>query len=170
MPSLIHQTTGTVHVDATTVDLAGEELVVEFQPEWTGGNGLVAADPAGDGARILCGQEIGRVTVTAQLWDDKPPPVDDMDTWQDVAEVSVAWRSPFVDFGADGQEGDSARQLDLPGPDDYRLRVHGRHRDDGDPRAADGPVEEYLIQVWAAPYDTGHVIKCTSRTAHYWRR
>ncbi|MGW1194853.1 hypothetical protein ACWD4B_03170 [Streptomyces sp. NPDC002536] len=147
MPSLIRQTFATVVVDASTVDLAGDELVVEFEPEWTG-NGLVEADPAGDGARILCGQEIGTVAVTAQLWDGAPPPADDLDTWQDAAEVSVAWRSPFIDFGTTGEGDDPAHRLGLPGPGTYRLRVHGRHRDDGDPRGDDEPMEEYLIQVW----------------------
>ncbi|MEU7166247.1 hypothetical protein AB0A70_16595 [Streptomyces morookaense] len=168
MPVLIRQTSGTVHVDASTVDLAGAELVVEFEPEWTG-NGLVEADPAGDGARILCGQEIGSIAVTAQLWDGAPPPVDDPGSWQDAAEVSVAWHSPFVDFGTTGDGDDPAHRLALPGPGTYRLRVHGRHRDDGDPREDEDPQEEYLIQVWAAPDDVADVIKATSETARGWR-
>ncbi|MBL1098532.1 hypothetical protein [Streptomyces coffeae] len=99
MAQLIHHTvTSDVHVDATTIDLAGEDLLVEFEPEWAD-NGLVEADPDGDGARILCGQEIGHIAVAAQLWDTVPPLPDDIDEWQDIAEVSIVWRSSFIDFG-----------------------------------------------------------------------
>ncbi|MFJ9417679.1 hypothetical protein ACIRPT_26425 [Streptomyces sp. NPDC101227] len=168
MPAPIRQTSSTVHVDATAVDLCGEDLVVEFEPEWTA-NGLVEADPDGDGARILTGQEIGRIHVTAQLWDGRPPLSDDNDTWQDIAEVSVAWRSAFLDFGTTGADEDSAQQIALPGPGDYRLRVHGRHRDDGDPRDDRDPLEEYLIQIWPASPAADRVIRTTSSTAARWR-
>ncbi|WP_171165564.1 hypothetical protein [Streptomyces sp. I05A-00742] len=172
MAQLIQGTTAqSVFVDASTIDLVGEDLVVEFQPEWNC-NALVEADPDGDGARVLCGQEIGSVTVTAQLWDALPPLPDDLDHWQDIAEVSVAWRSPFIDFSAsdEGNCGDPAKRLELPGPGDYRLRVHGRNRDDGDPRGDGDPVEEYLIQMWPAPYDEPAMLRATSLTGAYWRR
>ncbi|CAL9605896.1 hypothetical protein SUDANB176_05529 [Streptomyces sp. enrichment culture] len=133
-----------VFIDASTVDLVDEDLVAEFEPEWTD-NGLVEAAPPGDsGIRILCGQEIGTVAVTAELWD-APPPLDP-EGWQDVAEISVAWPSVVMDFGTTDPGGADA--LDLPGPGAYRVRVHGRNRDDGDPRDDHDPVEEYLIQVW----------------------
>uniref|UniRef100_A0AAU2UZI6 Uncharacterized protein n=1 Tax=Streptomyces sp. NBC_00003 TaxID=2903608 RepID=A0AAU2UZI6_9ACTN len=35
--------------------------------------------------------------------------------------------------------------MTLPGPGSYRLLVHGKNRDDGD------PVETYLLQLWPAP-------------------
>ncbi|MFF4191647.1 hypothetical protein [Nonomuraea sp. NPDC001831] len=166
MPSLIRRASAQVFVDASTVDLTGEELVAEFEWDMTA-TGLVQADPGGDGARVVCGQEIGDVGVTAELWDAAPPLA--ADDWQDVAEVSVAWRSAFMDFATtDGGENPAA-QLELPGPDDYRLRVHGRNRDDGDPRDDDAPVEEYLIQVWPAPQAGPVTAKSTSRTAATWR-
>ncbi|MFI7445829.1 hypothetical protein [Nonomuraea indica] len=145
-------------MDASTVDLAGESLVTEFEPDWTV-TGLVDADPDGDGARILCGQEIGDIVITAELWDDSPPST--MDAWQDVAEVSVAWRSAFMDFGTTDSGEDPTKRLELLGPGDYRLRVHGRNRDDGDPRRDDDAVEEYLIQVWPAPQDRPVMVKST---------
>jgi hypothetical protein len=167
MTQPLHRATAPqVHVDATTIDLAGEELVVEFEPQWTA-NALVEADPDGDGARILCGQEIGSVAVTAELWAVTPPL--DAEGWQDVSEVSVMWRSAFIDFGTTGQGDDPNKRLDLPGPGDYRLRVHGRNRDDGDPRGDSDPVEEYLIQVWPGPIAEPAVHKATSQTAAYWR-
>jgi hypothetical protein len=93
-----------VHVDATTIDLAGQDLVVEFEPEWDS-NALVEVDPDGDGARILTGQEIGTIHVTMQLWDDTPPLPEDLDTWQDAAGVSqpsvlrglpLSWAAPVL--------------------------------------------------------------------------
>ncbi|WP_255950829.1 hypothetical protein [Streptomyces odontomachi] len=162
------QTSSTVFVDATSVDLCGEDLVVEFEPRWTD-DGLVEVDPDGDAARILTGQEIGEIHVTAQLWDGPPPLPDDLDAWQDISEVSAAWRSAFLDFGTTGTAENPAERLSLPGPGDYRLRVHGRHRDDGDPRDTDQPVEEYLIQLWPAPQAEAHVIRSTSATAAGWR-
>ncbi|MEU6669100.1 hypothetical protein [Streptomyces sp. NPDC046727] len=49
----------------------------------------------------------------------------------------------------------------------YRLRVHARHRDEGE----DYPVEQVLIQVWTArqPDTTTVVHKTTSRTGALWR-
>jgi hypothetical protein len=167
VPQPLHHTETSVAVDASTVDLAGEDLVVEFEPEWTG-NGLVEADPDGDGARILCGQEIGTILVTAQLWDAAPTP--DIDGWQDVAEVSTAWRSAFMDFGTTDEGDNPACRLDLPGPGDYRIRVHGTNRDDGDPRTAADPIEHYLIQVWPAPAAPPVIHKAASAYGARWRR
>ncbi|MFJ2203445.1 hypothetical protein ACIQPP_48440 [Streptomyces violaceusniger] len=167
MSALMHATSATVFVDATTIDLVGESTVVEFKPDWTS-NALVAPDPSGDGARILTGQEIGDMAVTAQLWDSEPPLVDHLDDWQDVAEVSVAWRSPYIDFSTDSEEPTPAQRLELPDPGDYRLRVHGRRRDEGDDREEDDPEEEYLIQVWPAPHGIERVIRTTSATARHW--
>ncbi|MGP3915975.1 NUDIX domain-containing protein [Nonomuraea sp. 10N515B] len=135
--------------------------MTEFEPDWSA-TGLVDADPEGDGARILCGQEIGDIVIIAELWEDAPPLT--ADGWQDIAEVSVAWRSAFMDFGTTGDE-DLAKRLELPGSGDYRLRVHGRNRDDGDPREDSDPVEEYLIQVWSAPQDQPITVTSTSETA-----
>jgi hypothetical protein len=167
MPTLIHRASAEVGVDASAIDLTGESLVTEFEPDWTA-TGLVDADLDGDGARIARGQEIGGIAVAAELWDAAPPPTPD--GWQDVAEVSVAWQSAFMDFGTTGSGEDPAKRLEMPGPGDYRLRVHGRNRDDGDPREDDDPVEEYLIQVWPAPRAEPTAVKSTSRTAALWRR
>ncbi|MEV6911235.1 hypothetical protein [Amycolatopsis sp. NPDC051071] len=167
MPTLIRRTSAEVWVDASTVDLTGESLVTEFEPDWTA-TGLVDADPDGDGARILCGQEIGDIVVTTELWDDAPPLT--ADGLQDVAEVSIAWRSAFMDFGTTDSGEDPTKRLEVPGPGDYRLRVHGHNRDDGDPREDDDPAEEYLIQVWPAPLDKPATVKSTSETATLWRK
>ncbi|MEU0156873.1 hypothetical protein [Micromonospora fulviviridis] len=165
MPNLIQRTTvPDVFVDASTIDLTGESLIAEFEPEWNT-NGLVEADPDGEGVRIICGQETGHIAVTAELWDSAPPL--DADGWQDIAEVSTAWASRIMDFGTT-TKGEDASVLRLPGPGDYRLRVHGKNRDDEDPRSDTDPVEEYLIQVWPAPRTGPQTIKSTSRTAAGW--
>ncbi|MGP4087271.1 hypothetical protein [Streptomyces sp. KR55] len=166
MAQLIQAASSSVHVDASTVDLVDEDLAVEFEPDWAD-TGLVAAAPDGGVARVLCGQELGTVMVTAQLWDGAPPP--EPEDWQDVGEVSVAWHGSLLDFGTTGGGDDPARQLHLPGPGDYRLRVHGRHRDDGDPREPDAPMEEYLIQMWPAPHSAPQLIKATGETSALWR-
>jgi hypothetical protein len=147
-----------VAVDASAIEIAGESTVVEFESAW-GAHLLVEADPDGEGLRILCGQEIGTIAVTAELWD--APPELDAESWQDVAEVATGWTSPMMDFGTTTWAEPSS-VLPVPEPGDYRVRVHGRNRDDGDPRNDDDPVEEYLIQVWAAPLAPGTVLKTTS--------
>lgn len=172
-----------VFVDASTVDVVGESLVVEFEAGFTD-NGLVEADPAGEGLRILCGQEIGTVGVSAELWDGEPPL--EAAAWQDVAEVSVAWRSAFMDFATNWQESDDeASRLPLGTgagsgagagagvAGTYRVRVHGRNRDGGYPRADGAPREEYHVQVWrAAPGEPAlpALLKATSATGARWRR
>ncbi|MDX3227526.1 hypothetical protein [Streptomyces sp. ME19-01-6] len=100
-------------------------------------NGLFEADPDGEGSRIMCGQEIGTISVTAELRDG-PSPLD-VEGWQDVAEVSASWESAFMDFGTTRREDAQEAELQLPGPGDYRVRAHGKNRDDGDPREGDDP-------------------------------
>lgn len=168
MPQLIHRAAvPDVGVDASTVDLVGASLVTEFEPDWTL-NGLVEADPDGEGVRVLCGQEIGTVAVTVELWDG-PPPLD-VEGWQDVAEVSVWWKSPWVDFGTTRREDDREAALRLPGPGDYRVRAHGTHRDDGNPREDGDPLETYLIQLWPAPVSEPTLRLATSETGALWRQ
>jgi hypothetical protein len=168
MPELLHRTTARVFVDAATVDLVAEDLVAEFEPEWET-NGLADADPGGDAVRVLCGQEIGSVTVTAELWD--APPGWEAEEWQDAAEISAVWTSAAVDFGTTttGEEPDPERcLLPLTGPGEHRFRVYGRHRDDGDPRDPGAPQEEYLIQIWRGPGGPPVLRKRTSLTAVSW--
>ncbi|RKN37189.1 hypothetical protein D7294_28645 [Streptomyces hoynatensis] len=156
-----------VFVDASTVEVTGESLVTEFAPDWTG-NGLVAADPeGGEGLRIVCGQEIGTVAVAAELWDG-PPPLD-LAGWQDVAEVSTSWESALLNFATTPRPDEEEAELRLPGPGDYRVRVHGRNRDDGDPREEGDPVEEYLIRLWPAPWGEPCLHKAASETGALWR-
>lgn len=160
-----------VFVDASSVDIVGESLVVEFEAGFTA-SGLVEADPGGDeGLRILCGQEIGTVGVSAELWDGEPPL--ESAGWQDVAEVSVAWESAFMDFATNWQESDDEAcrlPLGAEAAGTYRVRVHGRNRDGEDPRGDGEPREEYLVQVWRAAPGEPALLKATSATGAYRRR
>lgn len=154
MPVVLRRT-AEVFVDASTVDLVGESLVAEFEPDWDV-DGLAEADPDGEGVRVRCGRETGTVSVTCELWDRRPP----LRTapWQDVAEVSARWTSPYLDFGTTSRE-DPAHRLPVPAPGSYRFRVHGAHRDGDDPR------ETYLVQLWAAPPEEPASLKSTSGPA-----
>ncbi|UNO43554.1 hypothetical protein [Streptomyces sp. MST-110588] len=168
MPQLIRRATAPqVSIDASTVDLVDESLVAEFEPDWSH-NGLLDVHPDGGAAKILCGQEVGCIAVTAELWDGAPPL--DPGPWQDVAEMSVHWPSALLDFGTttEGAEETGSTALTLPGPGDYRVRVCGRNRDDGDPREDDAPVEEYLIQLWPAPTTGPEIHKATSKYGTLW--
>ncbi|MEU6218249.1 hypothetical protein ABZ845_12140 [Streptomyces sp. NPDC047022] len=168
MTGLVRQTSSHVHIDASTVDLLGADLSTDYQPEqWAGG--LIAADPSGDAVRIVCGQEIATVHITAQLWGGHPPlGAVDLETWQDIAEVSVDWQSLVLDFGTTGDGEDPSQQLVMPAPGSYRVRVSARNRDAGDPRDDSDPTEAMLIQVWQAPMEENRVIKQTSHTAQLW--
>ena len=168
MAGLMHQTSSQVHIDASTVDLLGADLSTDYQPEqWVGG--LLAADPSGEAVRILCGQEIATVHVTAQMWGERPAVgATDPEAWQDIAEVSVDWYSAMLDFGTTGDGQDAAQQMVMPGPGSYRMRVSARNRDDGDPGDDSRPTEALLVQVWQAPAEENRVIKQSSRTAHLW--
>jgi len=99
---------------------------------------VLEPDPApdGEGIRIICGQEIGTIRVTCELWDQQPPL--DADSWQDIAEISARWTSAFLDFGTTAQD-DPACRLSIPAPGAYRFRIHGTHRDGDDPRPATAP-------------------------------
>jgi hypothetical protein len=161
MPQMIHRATDPqVFVDASTIDLVDESLVAEFEPDWTI-NGLMDVSPEGGAVKILCGQEIATVTVIAELWDG-PPPLDS-ESWQDAAEMSVAWTNTTMDFATTATDENGPDVLHLPGPGDYRVRVHGRNRDEHD------PIETYLIQVWPAPHDKPALHKATSQTGEMWR-
>ncbi|MFJ8196891.1 hypothetical protein [Streptomyces sp. NPDC096152] len=114
MTGLVRETSSQVHIDAATVDLLGADLCTDHQPaQWVGG--LLAADPSGEAVRIVCGQEVAAIHVTAQLWDG-PPPLTGPEAWQDIAEVSVDWRSPMLDFGTTGDGRTSRSSWCCPSP------------------------------------------------------
>ncbi|OLZ68926.1 hypothetical protein AV521_19255 [Streptomyces sp. IMTB 2501] len=156
MPGVLHRATTDVFVDASTVDLVGESLVAEFEPDWTL-NGLAEAasdtdadcdtDSGEEGIHIVCGQEIGTVPVTCELWDHQPPLAPE--SWQDIAEISAHWASTFLGFGigTTGQDDVPDSRLPIRRPGTCRFRVHGVHRDGDDPRPDTAARETYLVQL-----------------------
>ncbi|GGX86932.1 hypothetical protein [Streptomyces hiroshimensis] len=159
-------------VDAGRIDLLDQSMA-DFEPDYSV-NGLVDTRPEGAAAAVITATETGDVTVTAELWDGPPQLL--ADAWQDVAEVQVHWPTGEpMEIGRGNSSLDEEPSLPLPGPGDYRIRVSGRHRDEPEPRDDDAPVEEYLIQVWAAAAGQGGaagapvVHKQTSRMGHQYR-
>ncbi|MGH8876770.1 MAG: hypothetical protein ACRD0P_05405 [Stackebrandtia sp.] len=146
MSTLIRETRAETFVSATTIDLVGDAMITEFEPDWDA-RPLISADPDGDGACIMTGHEIGYMTVTLQLWDADPPP-QASEAWEASGETSVFWASAFIDFSSDLEDEDPACRLDVPHPAPLRLRVHARHLGRQDPLPAGAEPEEYLIQVW----------------------
>ncbi|MFF2502474.1 hypothetical protein ACFVTY_03660 [Streptomyces sp. NPDC058067] len=167
MAQLLHGTSASdVAVDASTIDLAGESTLVEFDrggrsTGWPKRTRTAKVSVLCAGRRSGTSPSPPNRGTAHRRWT--------ADTWQDVAEISAAWQSPFMDFGTTDSGEDPAKRMEMPGPGDYRRRVHGRHRDAGDPRDAAAPVEEYLIQVWPAPHDEPALHKATSRTGELWR-
>ena len=161
---------GVVHTDYGQLDLLwGQGVGFDGDLDrWFAGqvNGLVGAAP-GDGLYLNLARRSGGSPVRITLEDDAPGPADD--PWEDVVEVSVT-----VPPGSDARWSTWANEtrgtLDLA-PGTYRVRVSARGRDAG--RAGelvDGPVDEYLLQLWEAPDEVDAVIRSTSANAAYWHR
>ncbi|AGM07110.1 hypothetical protein [Amycolatopsis keratiniphila] len=129
--------------------------------------GLLATAPGF--VAVTCGVHLGGITVTTETWDGPPEP--DLETWEDVAEVSVIW--PAGPIAVCGTEADGA--VDIPialplAPDgNYRVRDSVRHRDAGEDRGPDDPQEHHLIQIWPATPRQDELLKATDNTGALWR-
>lgn len=125
------------------------------------GTGLLAVTLSGPA--VVCGTHMGEVDVTVEVWDGAPEL--DADGWQDVAETALSWDGEAMAVWGDDEE----LPVPIPGPGTYRLRVSGRHRDDGEDRDEDDPVEEFLLQLWPAPPSAPQLHRAASDTSTYWR-
>jgi hypothetical protein len=127
-----------------------------------GGNGLIAVIPGL--AVVQAGTHTGDIQVTVDA-RSAPPPLD-LDTWQEVVEVSftsttgqvwlVEWAGPArTDLG----------NLTPAGPGSYRLRVHARGRDQAAaiPVPPEQPLEDHLIVSWPAAPSPERVYKHTDQ-------
>jgi hypothetical protein len=122
---------------------------------YAGGNGLVWGTNAA--AVVMTGLDSGHVPVTFGV-GDKAPALD-LDSWDDVVEVSV--------MITDGRlmvcspPGDHLDEVPIPKAEQeahaYRVRVHARGRDAGreaefiDADEGQEMVEEYQVLFWPAP-------------------
>lgn len=120
-------------------------------PDPGGASGLVGVSPGV--AVVITGTQFGYVSIGVQAGESGPG----LDTgqWDEVVEVSVVsgpgGQGLCVTSGGDGPE--EFLQLTPPGAGSYRVRVHARGRDAGADLdvVEDEPVEEHLLQIWAAP-------------------
>ncbi|SEB30707.1 hypothetical protein SAMN04490357_0068 [Streptomyces misionensis] len=136
-------------------------------------NGLVgvldsAGYPSGPGefAIVATGLNSGEVRVTIEICSERPSEVD-CNNWDEIAEVSLALASDWPRISTMIPT-DALKELpdfSSVGPGPYRVRVHARGRDAANELMdlPDGqePVEEHLVQVWAAPSTASRVHKQT---------
>lgn len=130
-------------------------------------NGLVgAANP--NGVHVNLARRSGGSPVRIVLLDT-PPETDDR-SWEDIVEVSFAlpeghqmsWSTWF---------GENWGVLDGLPPGSYRLRVSATGRDEGHAgEFAEGTVDDYLLQLWPAPWQPDAILRTSSQDASYWHR
>jgi len=134
-------------------------------------NGLVTAvsDGVGTVAMIVTGAQDDEVHVVAELWAAEPP-APALADWEDAAEVQISWPGgPIRLLGADVEPRPDVELADGVEPGHYLLRVAGRHRDEGEARLPDAPVEEYLLQIWPAAREAAGSLKAASALGAQWR-
>ncbi len=151
-------------IEANTFTIMDPDVMEDFRADFTE-TGLVATTSGG--AAVLCGLHLGEIDVTAETWEREPPV--ELDPWQDVAEAPLPWPGERMQVWGAGYGEDEELTIAIPGPGDYRVRVSGRNRDDGEDRDEGDPVERYLVQVWPAPPAPPLLRKATSQTGAYWR-
>jgi len=160
-------TTDTAEIFVENDEFTIGDLENPNHPAYTGDmptpdvTGLIAA---GDGAvQIVCGGRTSDVTVTVQTWSAPPPA--DLDTWEDIAEVSVIWPVPTVQLVGSISSPPEAIPVTLPKSDgdSFRVRAHVVNRD-----LEDG--ESHLVQIWPAPPAEPVLLKATDEFGTHERR
>lgn len=131
-------------------------------------NPLIAVTPDGQGAWILTGVFMGRVSVS---YHAGPAPVPrSLDEWEDIVQVLITPRSDEVVITPIG--GDGWTSVNLAWPDahyeSYTVRCAARGRDidpDGvGPSEEEGLFEFYQVDVWPSrAHDVAEVVKLTSQ-------
>ncbi|MEU2855565.1 hypothetical protein [Streptomyces syringium] len=165
MAQLIQRDNGELFIEHNVFTVLDPDVMDDVPAEFDE-NGLLAVTDCG--AAVLCGTHTGTIEVTAETWDGSPPL--DPSSWQDVTEMTLPWKGQRMEVWGAGYTPDEELPLTIPGPGTYRLRVCGRHRDDGeDRRTADTPVEQYLLQIWPAPSAPPVTHKATSALGARWR-
>lgn len=154
----------TVFVDSNVFGIVDPETAdssVHDRPEF-GATGLL--DRCRNGLAFICATHLGKVAVTVEYWRSEPL-LTDADAWEDIAEIGLAWDASEMEVWG---EGDTIAGP-VPGPGHYRLRVAARHRDEGEDRRDDDPLEAFRIQVWPGQGTDLVALKATSRIGAYWR-
>lgn len=97
---------------------------------------------------VLAGVAYGPVRVTVQLLDDAPPGDSAIDDWEVVEETALESATAVRVLTLDGE---IAAVFDPIPAGRYRLRGHGRGRDQSFDLEVTDPIEDYLLQLWSAP-------------------
>jgi len=130
-------------------------------------NGLVgAANP--QGMHINLARRSGGSPVRMVLWDSQPAL--DAPQWEDIVEVSIE-----VPEGHQATwstwAGTDTGPLSIPPGSYYRVRVCARGRDEGQAgELEEGTVDDYLVQLWPAPWQPDAILQVRSHDANYWHQ
>jgi hypothetical protein len=129
------------------------------------GTGLIGV--IGNGAVLATGLHTGYVLFTISVDEQDPGPA--LDEFEDIVEVSMTTDDErFIISCSGGEETHDLSPLPAGGTT-YRLRYHARGVDAatgaGFRKIDDPPLDEYLLQVWPAPYRPPSTLKLTSRAA-----
>ncbi|MGK5637156.1 hypothetical protein ACSNOK_02375 [Streptomyces sp. URMC 126] len=165
MAELIQRESGELFIEYNVFTVLDPDVMDDFSADFKETGLLTVVE---GGAAVLCGTHTGTIEATAESWDGAPP----LDTapWQDVAEATLRWPGQRMEVWGAGYTYDEELPLAIPGPGTYRLRVSGRHRDDGENRHREGtPTEHYLLQLWTAPPAPTIMHKATSALGTRWR-
>lgn len=138
-------THGVVHVSHHMYYLSDGDAWPE--PPFTPSNGLIVTQPGS--AAIFTGAGGGLVNVALDVRQERPPRVD-VDTWDEVIEVSLHVPTGRLRVAAPMTDAPDLPILTPAGPGQYRLRVHARGRDTAPDVVALEAVEDYLIICWPA--------------------
>ena len=135
-----------------------EEIIGTF--DYRGFNGLVAplgangnlADP-GMVAVVMTGTEFGNVKIILDVYDHSPG-IADLDSWSEVVEFSLTPpETPLFIATVDDMGENNLPDMSSLDPGPYRIRIHARGCDEAHQYITHHgePIEEHLIQAWAAP-------------------
>ena len=109
----------------------------------------------------------GPVRITVDALTSAPTEIEV--EWDDIGEVSLDVNTgPIVLVGPMETLSPDAPRLDAHGPGTYRLRIHGRNRDQDYDLAVSETQEEYLILCWKAPAAASVTHSSTSSTSSSW--
>ena len=133
------------------------------------GTGLIGV--VGNGAVLSTSLHTGYVLLTVTI--DRRDPGSASGDFEDIAEVSMTTDDErFMLLCWGGEESHDLSPLPT-GATTYRLRYHARGMDRASKESGrsidDPPLDEYLLQVWPAPYELPAFSKLTSRAAQAMR-
>lgn len=129
-------------------------------------NGLVGASDT-NGVYLHFARRSGGSPAKIILRDAATEP---QGSFQDIVEVSIAIPQGAVVRWA-SWAGETSGVLSEVPPGTYRLRVSARDRDAGrSGEFADGPVDEYLLELWPSSMQPDAILRVGSADAQYWHR